>query len=111
VILRNTEPGEIAAPGALLLRIADLSELELRVYLNEKDLARVKIGQEYPVSIDALKGQTVSGRVSWVSSEAEFTPKNVQTRDARTQLVYAVKLSIPNTDGKLHIGMPAEVKF
>lgn len=111
VILRNAEPGEFASPGAVLLRIADLRRLELRVFLGEQDLDRVKIGQELPVFVDALKGETLTGKVTWVSSEAEFTPKNAQTRQARMQLVYAVKLSVANPDGRLHIGMPAEVKF
>jgi HlyD family secretion protein len=111
IILRNAEPGETATPGSVLLRLANLSTLELRVYLGERELGRVKIGQEFPVLVDALKGETLSGRVTWISAEAEFTPKNVQTRDARTQLVYAVKLSVPNPSGRLHIGMPAEVKL
>ena len=59
--------------------------------------------------VDALKGDTLRGKVTWISPDAEFTPKNVQTRQARTQLVYAVKLTVPNPEGRLHIGMPAEV--
>lgn len=111
VILRNAEPGEFASPGAVLLRLADLSRLELRVFLGEQDLNRVQIGREFPILVDALKGETITGHVAWISDEAEFTPKNVQTKQARTQLVYAVKLSVPNPDGRLHIGMPAEVKL
>ncbi|MBU1983293.1 HlyD family efflux transporter periplasmic adaptor subunit, partial [bacterium] len=94
---------------AVLLRMADLSTLELRVYLNERDLDRVSIGGEVPVLVDAMAADTLRGIVTWVSSEAEFTPKNAQTRDARAQLVYAVKLRVSNPDGKLHIGMPAEI--
>ena len=89
--------------------VADLSSLELRVFLDEQDLDKVKIGQMIPVMVDALDGQTLSGTVSWVSAEAEFTPKNAQTKQARTQLVYAVKLRVANPDGKLKIGMPAEI--
>jgi len=74
-------------------------------------LDRVKIGQELPILVDALKGEPITGKVTWVSDEAEFTPKNVQTKQARTQLVYAVKLSVANPDGRLHIGMPAEAKL
>ena len=111
IILRNAEPGEFAAPGAVLLRLADLTRLELRVFLSEQDLDRVKIGQELPILVDALKGEPITGKVTWVSDEAEFTPKNVQTKQARTQLVYAVKLSVANPDGRLHIGMPAEAKL
>ena len=111
VILRNAEPGEVATVGAVQLRVSDLDTLELRVYLGEQDLAKVKIGQQLPVLVDALKGQQLTGTVTWISSEAEFTPKNVQTREARTQLVYAIKLAVPNPTGNLHIGMPAEVKL
>lgn len=111
VILRNAEPGEVAAPGSVLLRLADIDTLELRVYVGEQDLAKVRIGQKMPVLMDALKGEALTGTVTWISSEAEFTPKNAQTRQARTQLVYAVKLSVPNPNGILHIGMPAEVKL
>jgi HlyD family secretion protein len=74
-------------------------------------MARVKIGQQLPVLVDAMKDQTLSGTVTWISAEAEFTPKNAQTRQARTQLVYAIKLAVPNPSGNLHIGMPAEVKL
>ncbi|MBI5060642.1 efflux RND transporter periplasmic adaptor subunit [candidate division KSB1 bacterium] len=111
VLMRTIEPGEMAAPGVTLMRIADLSQLELRVFLGELDLARVKIGQQLDVLVDALDGASLRGEIAWISSEAEFTPKNAQTRSARTQLVYAIKLRIANPDGKLHIGMPAEVKL
>lgn len=111
IILRNAEPGEIATPSSVLLRLADLDTLQLRVYLGESDLTNVKIGQTLPILVDALKGQILSGTVIWISAEAEFTPKNAQTRQARTQLVYAVKLNVPNSNGILHIGMPAEVQL
>jgi HlyD family secretion protein len=111
VLLRSAEPGETAVPGRTALRIADLSRLELRVYLGEKDMDRVSIGQTLPVFVDALDGKELAGTVAWVSPEAEFTPKNVQTRNAREQLVYAVKLRVPNPDGALSIGMPAEIRL
>lgn len=111
VIMKYIEPGEIAQPGKTLLRIANLSQMKVKIYLAEEDLDKVKIGSKLPVLIDALGGKSIDGVVSWVSSEAEFTPKNTQTKDARTQLVFAVKLLIDNPEGKLHIGMPAEVKL
>jgi HlyD family secretion protein len=111
VILRSAEPGEMAAPGSVLLRVADLRTLDLRVYLSETDLGKVKLGQDMAVLVDALPHEILHGTVTWISSEAEFTPKNAQTRDARTQLVYAVKVTLANPDGRLHIGMPAEVKL
>jgi len=109
VLTRALEPGEVAAPGRTALRLADLSHLELRVYLEAGDLERVRLGQDLPVHVDALPDAPLTGRVSWISAEAEFTPKNAQTRNARAQLVYAVKLSVANLDGRLHVGMPAEV--
>ena len=111
VLLRTIEPGEIARTGGLALRIANLSSLELRVFLDETDLDLVRIGGKLPVLVDALEGQQLDGIVSWISDEAEFTPKNAQTRKARAQLVYAVKLTVQNPNGTLHIGMPAAVKI
>jgi len=108
VLTRTIDAGEVASPGMRGMRIADLTSLELRVYLEASDLDRVQLGQRLGVVVDALPGETIEGVVSWVSSEAEFTPKNAQTRNARAQLVYAVKLRVANPDGRLHVGMPAE---
>lgn len=109
VLLRSVEPGEVLGVGATALRLADLSRLELRVFLDVDDVDRLPLGEEVTVLVDALDGQKLTGRVSWISSEAEFTPKNVQTRNARSQLVYAVKVEVDNPEGRLSIGMPAEV--
>lgn len=111
ILLRAAEPGEMGAPGAVALRMADLSRLELRVYLGETELGQVRIGQKVKIHVDAFADRTFDGTVTWISSEAEFTPKNAQTRDARAQLVYAVKLTVPNPDGRLHLGMTAEVEL
>lgn len=109
VLTRALEPGEVAAPGRTALRLADLSNLELRVYLEAGELERARTGQQLPVRVDALPGVALTGTVAWVGDEAEFTPKNAQTRHARAQLVYPVKLRVANPDGRLHVGMPAEV--
>jgi HlyD family secretion protein len=111
VLVRAVEPGEVAARGALSMRLADLRWLDLRVFLEAPDLARVKLGQTLPVLADALPGEELEGTVTWIASESEFTPKNAQTRNARAQLVYAVKLRVENPDGRLHLGMPAEVRL
>jgi HlyD family secretion protein len=111
VLVRTVEPGETALPNRTALRIADLGEMDLRVYLEERDLDLVRIGETIPVLVDALGGAERTGTVVWISPEAEFTPKNVQTRDARAELVYAVKLRVPNPDGVLSIGMPAEIRL
>lgn len=109
VVLRNAQPGEMALPGSTQLKIARLRDMELRVYLSSSDLSHVKLGESYSVLVDALGSESLQGKVIWISSEAEFTPKNTQTRESRVQLVYAVKLSLDNEDKRLAIGMPAEV--
>jgi HlyD family secretion protein len=111
VLVRTVEPGEVIGRGATALRLADLRELDLRVFLEAPDLARVKLGQKLGVLVDALPHEALEGTVTWISSEAEFTPKNAQTRNARAQLVYAVKVRVPNPDDRLHLGMPAEVRL
>jgi HlyD family secretion protein len=103
------QPGEWTSPGQVALVLADLGRLELRFYLGELDLARIRVGQELAVRADAFPDETFPARVSWVSAEAEFTPKNAQTREARAQLVYAAKAAVDNPQGRLLIGMPAEV--
>lgn len=107
-ILRAAEPGELATPGKILGRIADLSRLELRFFVGSESLSRINLGESVKIQMDAFPNESFSGIVSWISSEAEFTPKNAQTRDARLQLVYAVKLTVANPGGRLKIGMPAE---
>ena len=111
VLVRAVEPGEVVNRGATVMRLADLRELDLRVFLEAPELAGVRLGQKLAVRVDALPAEKLEGTVTWISSEAEFTPKNAQTRNARAQLVYAVKLRVPNPDGRLHLGMPAEVRL
>ena len=103
--------GEVVQNGQPLYRIADLDTLELRAYLEEPQLALVKIGQVVQVRIDRGSGEllTLPGMVSWISSKAEFTPTPIQTREERTDLVYAVKVRVANRDGVLKIGMPADL--
>jgi HlyD family secretion protein len=111
VLQKYKEAGEIVGPGQNLYKIADLSELILRAYISGDQLSQLEIGQEMIVRIDAENGiEELSGTVSWVSSEAEFTPKIIQTKEERVNLVYAIKVLVKN-DGRLKIGMPAELKF
>lgn len=113
VLVTYAEAGEVTAVGKPLYKIADLSSLVLRAYVSGKQLSAVKIGQEVKVSVDAGDGsmKELTGKITWISPKAEFTPKVVQTREERVSLVYAVKVSVPNTDGMLKIGMPGEVRF
>ena len=112
VLNKFAEAGEIAAPGRALYKIADLSTMELKVYVSGNQLPSVKQGQQVEVLIDADKksNRTLSGIVSWISPKAEFTPKIIQTKEERVNLVYGVKIRVAN-DGSLKIAMPAEVNF
>ncbi len=112
VLSKFAEAGEIASPGRALYKIADLSVMELKVYISGTQLPEVKQGQQVEVLIDADKktNRKLSGVVSWISPKAEFTPKIIQTKEERVNLVYGVKIRVPN-DGSLKIAMPAEVNF
>jgi HlyD family secretion protein len=106
------ETGELASPGKPILKMADLTNLELKVYVSGAQLVQVKLGNEVKVLIDSgvKEIQTISGKISWISSEAEFTPKIIQTKEERVKLMYAVKVVVAN-NGTLKIGMPGEVVF
>lgn len=109
VLVKYAEPNEVTAFGKPLYKIADLDEMTLRVYIGENQLANVKVDQEVTVKIDeGEQMKSFKGRVSWVSDTAEFTPKIIQTKEERVNLVYAVKVNVKN-DGSLKIGMPAEM--
>jgi HlyD family secretion protein len=111
IIEKYAQIGELATPGKAVCKIADLSSLILRIYISENQLSEVKIGQKVAVSIDDKdKLKQIDGKIEWISSQAEFTPKIIQTREERVKLVYAVKIRVVN-DGSLKIGMPGEVKF
>ncbi len=112
VLVKYAETGEMAASGKALYKIGDLTNMKLKVYVSETQLPEIKIGQRVEVLIDTEDGalQKLEGEVSWVSDKAEFTPKIIQTRDERVNLVYAVKINVKN-DGRLKIGMPGEVNF
>ena len=112
ILTKIAEEGEITAFGKPLYNIADLSELQLKVYISGSQLAKVNLGQEVQVLIDdgAEGYQQLSGKVSWISAKAEFTPKTIQTKEERVNLVYAMKVNVKN-DGTLKIGMPGEIRF
>ena len=112
VILKFAEQGEIVSFGKPLYKIADISIMELRVYVSGSQLPEIKLGQKVKVLIDDGKAnyKTLEGEISWISSKAEFTPKIIQTKEERVNLVYAVKVRV-NNDGSLKIGMPGEIMF
>jgi HlyD family secretion protein len=113
VLATYARQGEVVGAGQPLYKVAALDTLELRAYVSGAQLASVKLGQVVDVTIDrdARELLTVKGTVSWVASQGEFTPTPVQTRDERTDLVYAIKVRVPNPDGVLKIGMPADVSL
>lgn len=113
VLSTYVEPHERVQPGQRLYRIARLDTLELRVYISGAQLPDVVLNTDVEVLVDknAEENQVLNGTVSWISSEAEFTPKMIQTKEERVSQVYAVKVRVPNPDGILKIGMPGEVNF
>jgi HlyD family secretion protein len=112
VLTRYSKQNEITASGKALYKIADLSQMTLRAYINGDQLGQIKLGQKIAVFVDKGNGEQkeMSGEIYWVSSKAEFTPKTIQTKDERANLVYAVKIRVSN-DGYLKIGMYGEVRF
>ncbi|MCX6146371.1 MAG: efflux RND transporter periplasmic adaptor subunit [Candidatus Kapabacteria bacterium] len=112
VLSKYAEKNEIAMQGKALYKIADLSNLTLRAYVTGVQLPTIKIGQEVKIFIDngADKYKEMKGTITWISDKAEFTPKTIQTKEERANLVYALKINVAN-DGYLKIGMYGEVKF
>jgi HlyD family secretion protein len=108
---RDIEPGEVVTPGREVISIADLSEVDLRVFVGEEEIGKVKPGQKVRVKTDTFPDKTYEGRVSYISPEAEFTPKIIQTHKERVKLVYLVKVTLPNPDLELKSGMPADAWF
>ena len=111
VLYRAVEPGELATPGASAFTLADLENLYIRVYVPEADLSRVRLGQAVKISIDGTPDKVYAGKVSEISHEAEFTPKNVQTKKERTAMVFALKVQVVEGLDVLKPGMPADVEF
>jgi len=111
MLAKYKEKGEIAVPGQALCKVADLDELYLRAYISGRQLPSVKLGATVTVLYDSNDSLlTLPGTVTWISSQAEFTPKTIQTREERVDLVYAVRVRVKN-DGSLKIGMPGEFKL
>jgi HlyD family secretion protein len=112
VLQKYIEPYELVIKGKSLYKIANLEQLELKAYVDGTQLTQIKIGQKVKVYIDKSKTENkeLEGVISWISANAEFTPKIIQTKEERVKLVYAVKILVKN-DGSVKIGMPGEVKF
>jgi HlyD family secretion protein len=110
VVEKYVEPGEVVIQGGALYKIADLANFWIKIYIAEPDIGRFKLGLKVEIRVDAYP-EPLMGVVTWTSPEAEFTPKNVQTKQARAELVYAVKVTLVGSPEALKIGMPAEVYF
>jgi HlyD family secretion protein len=112
VLTKYSEANEVVTTGKALYKLADLSNIYLRVYVSGSQLSQIKLGQKVKVFVDKdeTENKEFEGTITWISSSAEFTPKIIQTKEERVNLVYAVKVKIKN-DGTLKIGMPGEVKF
>jgi multidrug resistance efflux pump len=108
VTSRSAHSGEAAVAGATLLTVANLDEVKLTIYVPEDELSRVYLGQEVEVRVDSFPGRAFPGTVSYISQQAEFTPKNVQTEEERVNMVFAVKVRLPNPQHLLKPGMPAD---
>lgn len=110
-LVKAADVGEVVAPGTAVITVGDLDHPWLRAYINERDLGRVKLGAKVKVTTDSFPGKVYDGRVSFISSEAEFTPKQIQTSEERVKLVYRIKIDVDNPRHELKSNMPADAEI
>lgn len=108
VLVKSAEAGEVIAAGTTIVSLGDIAHPWLRAYINETDLGRIKLGGKAQLSTDSFKGKTYDGRISFISSEAEFTPKQIQTKEERVKLVYRIKIDVDNPHQELKNNMPVD---
>lgn len=111
ILVRNAELGEVVAPSTPIITLGDLDDVWLRAYVNETDLGRIHWGEPVTVRTDSYPGKVYHGRISFISSQAEFTPKSVQTFQERVTLVYRIKIDVENSNHELKPGMPADAEI
>jgi len=111
ILVKAIEPGELAIVGTPIVTLANLDELKLTVYLAEKDVGRVKLNEQVSVRVDSYPKEKFIGKVIYISDQAEFTPKVIQTKEERVTQVFGIKISIANPEQKLKPGMPADAEF
>jgi HlyD family secretion protein len=111
VLVKSAEPGEVLAAGTTVITLGNLAKPWLRAYINEQDLGRVKLGTAVKVTTDSFPGKTYTGRISFIASDAEFTPKQIQTQEERVKLVYRIKIDLDNPAGELKSNMPADAEI
>jgi len=111
VLTKAAEVGEVLAAGTAVITVGDLDHPWLRAYINERDLGRVNLGDKVKVTTDSFPGKVYWGRISFISSEAEFTPKQIQTKEERVKLVYRIKIDLENLNHELKSNMPADAEI
>ena len=111
VLVKSADVGEVLAPGTTVITVGDIDHPWLRGYVNETDLGKVKLGSRARVTTDSYPGKIYNGRVTFISSEAEFTPKQIQTEQERVKLVYRIKIELENTNHELKSNMPADAEI
>jgi HlyD family secretion protein len=111
VLADHVEPGEYASAGTPIVSVGDLKNVWVRAFIDETDLGRVKVGKAASIKTDSYPDKTYQGRISFISSESEFTPKNVQTEKERVKLVYRIKIDVPNPNQELKPGMPVDAQI
>lgn len=111
ILNRISEPGEVVTPGTPVVVIGDPTDIYMRIYVSEKEVGRLRLGQEALLRIDAFPDRAFKGKVTFISPKAEFTPKNVQTKEERVTQMFAVKIAVSEPDGHLKAGMPADVEI
>jgi multidrug resistance efflux pump len=111
VLTRSAQPGEVVQAGVPVMTIAKLDTLTVTVYISEDRYGEVKLNDDASLSVDSFPNETFSATVTRIADQAEYTPRNVQTKEERQTTVYAVELSVENPDGKLKPGMPVDVTF
>ena len=111
ILTRNVEAGEFVQPGATAFVLGQLNELTITVYIPENRYGEISLGQSAEVTVDSFPGVTFTAAVIQIADKAEFTPRNVQTVEGRSSTVYAIKLKVNDPEGRLKIGMPADVVF
>src|SRR5262249_62424801 len=111
VLVKSAEVGEVLGAGPTIVTIGDLEHPWLRGYINETDLGRVKLGQKVRLTTDSFPGKAYNGTISFISSEAEFTPKQIQTKEERVKLVYRIKIDVDNSSHELKNNMPVDAEI
>src|SRR2546423_1351413 len=111
VLVKAADVGEVVAPGTTIVSVGDIDHPWLRGYINETDLGKVKVGSKTKVTTDSYPGKQYEGRVTFISSQAEFTPKQIQTHEERVKLVYRIKIEVENPRRELKSNMPADAEI